>query len=493
MLVQEYVPLKTFGVTFTCDPEFSKHAMAAEVSRGAGEDLVSGKNLPDRVTFSRRAPLVGRSTRISKRSPASDVDWPTWRNRFRRIESVFGRPQDVEWGVAADGTPYVFQSRPITTLDDSDRALLKEFDRYEIENATSERSLVRNELSDVFDEPTSAELDFLSALYRSEAVVSAYARWGISYVPGDFLRTVAGKLFIDPVLERRCFEAAEFTNPFVRFWRKNRNFWRLGSVGSGLAYGKRGRLDDLENRMFEAIDAAVAAIESKKKPDRDEFLNLVYAPVFETNFLASSISKYVKKDPVGFHSEYVPKNPEPWQSLFARVAKAGLVGNSLSFRDVSKFSTPLAEADRFADPSSENVAPWLVLDFLREAGRTVSVVCSDLFRPSAKNAEKRSRCPSEVRFPILEVEPASKTAWNVLSDGEASGRFVTLADIGDGDSEPIVVFVERLLPSLAESLPDNVVAVVSRNGGRLSHFAIVARERGLPTFVSPSLRPSDHA
>lgn len=490
MLVQEYVPLKTFGVTFTCDPEFSKHAMVAEVSHGAGEALVSGKNLPDRVTFSRRAPLSGISSGIPKSSPAAGVDWESWRNRFRHIESVFGRPQDVEWGVAADGVPFVFQSRPITTLDESDLTLLGEFDRYEIENAHTARRFVRNELSDVFGDPTPEELDFLSELYRSNAVSSAYARWGISYAPGDFLTTVAGKLFIDPVAERRCFEAVEFTNPFVRFWRKSRNFWRLGSVGSSLVYGKKDRLEDLENRMFEALDAAVSAIESKKKPDRGEFLNLVYAPVFEANFLASSVSKYVKKNPVGFHSEYVPKNSEPWQSLFARVAKAGLVGNSLSFRDVSKFSTPLADPDRFSDPASEGAAPWLALDFLRETGRAVSVVCSNLFRPPARSLGNVSRCPSEMRFPALDVEPTSKTAWNVLSEGSASGKFTTFADMDSEGPGPVVVFVERLLPSLADSLPENVVAVVSRHGGRLSHFAIVARERGLPTFVSPSLRIS---
>lgn len=467
--------------------------MVAEVSHGSGESLVSGKNLPDRVAFSRRAPLAGRSLRIPKKSPASDIEWESWRNRFRRIESVFGLPQDVEWGIATDGTPYVFQSRPITTLAESDFALLKEFDRHEIENASVECRLVRNELSDVFDEPSSDELDFLSALYRSEAVVSAYARWGISYEPGDFLRTVAGRLFIDPVLEKRCFEAGEFTNPFVRFWRKNRNFWRLGSVGSSLVYGKKDRLDDLENRMFEALDAAVSAMESKKRTDRDDFLNLVYEPVFETNFLASSISKYVKKSPVGFHSEYVPKSPEPWQSLFARIDKAGLVGNSLSFRDVSKYSTPLSDVDRFSDPSSDNAASWLVLDFLREAGRAVSVICSDLLRPSSKLVEKNSRCPSEIRFPMLDVETISKTAWSVLSEGEAIGKFVTLADIDTESVEPVVIFVERLLPSLADTLPKNVVAVVSRTGGRLSHFAIVARERSIATFVSPSIRISDYA
>ena len=428
---------------------------------------------------------------MPKKSPAKTVDWGSWRNRFRRVESVFGRPQDVEWGIAEDGSPFVFQSRPITTLDASDTALLREFDRYETENAAMGRELVRNELSEVFDEPAQEELDFLSKLYRSEAVVSAYSRWGISYCPNDFLATVAGRLFIDPVLERRCFEAAEFSNPLVRFWRKNRNFWRLGSVGSSLVYGKKDRLEDLENRMFEALDAAVSALESKKKPDLAEFLNLVYPPVFEANFLAASISKYVKKNPVGFHSEYVPKNPEPWVSLFARVAKAKPVGNSLSFRDVSKFSTPLCDPDRFSDPSSEGAAAWLALDFLREAGRAVSVICSTLFRPESRSsASAASRCPAEIRFPELRVEPASAVSWSELSEGAATGRFVTLSNLETDESEPVVVFVERLLPSLAETLPKNVVAVVSRTGGRLSHFAIVARERGLPTFVSPSLRPS---
>lgn len=323
-------------------------------------------------------------------------------------------------------------------------------------------------------------------------MVSAYARYGISYAPNDFLATVAGRLFIDPKLEKRCFEAAEFSNPLVRFWRKNRNFWRLGSIGSGLVYGKKDALDDLENRMFEALEAAVSALESKERPELSEFLNLVYPPVFEANFLAASIAKYVKKNPVGFHSEYVPKNPEPWSALFARVAKAKPVGNSLSFRDVSKFSTPLADADRFSEPSSVGAAAWLVLDFLREAGRAVSVICSTLYRPSSKaSAHVPARCPAEIRFPQVRVEPASALSWAELSEGSASGKFVTLANLEPNESDPVVVFVERLLPSLAESLPNNVVAVVSRTGGRLSHFAIVARERGLPTFVSLSVRPSE--
>ncbi|MFB0964906.1 MAG: PEP/pyruvate-binding domain-containing protein [Patescibacteria group bacterium] len=89
------------------------------------------------MTFSRRADLSGLSDGITKKSSAKSVDWNAWRNVFRRVESVFGRPQDIEWGIAEDGSPFVFQSRPITTLGASDVALIREFDRYETENASA--------------------------------------------------------------------------------------------------------------------------------------------------------------------------------------------------------------------------------------------------------------------------------------------------------------------------------------------------------------------
>jgi hypothetical protein len=40
VLIQEYVPLAKFGVTFTSDPDFQEHAMIVEVSEGSGGRLV---------------------------------------------------------------------------------------------------------------------------------------------------------------------------------------------------------------------------------------------------------------------------------------------------------------------------------------------------------------------------------------------------------------------------------------------------------------------
>lgn len=355
ILIQEYVPLKTFGVAFTCDPEFVSHAMVAEVSQGAGETLVSGKNLPDRVSFSRNFP-VPRSS-----SKALGVDWETWRKTFGRIESVFGRPQDVEWGIARDGKPVVLQSRPVTTLRGADIRLLRDFDRFEIERPfdVSGYRLVRNELCEPFDQPTEAELSFLRRLYRHPSVVKAYSNWGITYHPGDFLVSVGDKLFIDEAQERRCFEGSRSASAWSRFWTKTKNSWRLGSVGAEVAYGGRRRLERLESEMISALETAADLLESDggrngnahsgegARPNEDELLTRLYGPVFESNFLAASYRAFSKGKPSSPGVPYVPASRERWAAALSRLKAFPLKGNSLAFSDVSPFFTPLAEKGRF--------------------------------------------------------------------------------------------------------------------------------------------------
>lgn len=198
--------------------------------------------------------------------------------------------------MAENGEGVVLQSRPVTTLSASEIRLLREFDRFEAERPfdSSVRRYVRNELSEVFDEPSDEEFAFLLRLYRSEAVVSAYARWGISYSPRDFLVRVGRKLFVDPVAEKECF-APSGSSGFSRAWVGLRNLWRLGAVGSELAYGGKSKLKDLESRMLESLENGVSLLESGSSDRAEELVDLLYSPVFETNFLASSISAHVKK------------------------------------------------------------------------------------------------------------------------------------------------------------------------------------------------------
>ncbi len=199
ILIQEYVPLSKFGVAFTSDPDFREHAMSVEVSEGSGEVLVSGKNAPKQFAFSRN----------SRIEPAvrDGIDFEFWRKTFRRIESAFFAPQDIEWGISEDGKPFVFQTRPITTLGSGEREFLGTLDRFEVErNPKGPFELVRNELCEPFDRPTADELAFLRTLYSHESVVSAYRKWGIEYRPKDFLAVVGERLFIDVQKERECFD-----------------------------------------------------------------------------------------------------------------------------------------------------------------------------------------------------------------------------------------------------------------------------------------------
>ncbi|GAA3454760.1 phosphoenolpyruvate synthase [Dactylosporangium matsuzakiense] len=99
VVVQRMVQAQAAGVLFTADPLSGNRTVArVEAVHGLGDALVSGRVDPDApgavLTEAQTAELV----RLG-----------------RRIEAYFGRPQDIEWCLDADGFQVV-QSRPITTL-----------------------------------------------------------------------------------------------------------------------------------------------------------------------------------------------------------------------------------------------------------------------------------------------------------------------------------------------------------------------------------------
>lgn len=387
VLIQEYVPLSKFGVAFTNDPEFREHSMVAEVSEGPGELLVSGKNVPKKFAFSRN----------SRIEPAvrDGIDFEFWRKIFRRVESTFFTPQDIEWGVSKTGKPFVFQTRPITTLGSGEREFIKTLDRFEVERGSKGPfELVRNELCEPFDRPTAHELAFLRALYSHESVVSVYRKWGIRYFPKDFLLLVGGRLFIDARKERECFDFSGVPG-FFGWWGRQRNSWNLGLAASRLRLRGEEVLSQLEARMFNSLECFVREVEGLSEgvdllegagvggrtdgffssdgrfvPWVSELLSERYAAVFETNFLASSWTSSQKRFSFGSKTQilknanvpYVPKNPQGWNKLFERVKARGPLGNSLAFSDVSAFATPLFSSLRWSVPLKEAVGPHPALN-----------------------------------------------------------------------------------------------------------------------------------
>jgi pyruvate,water dikinase len=145
VVVQRMVDSEAAGVMFTVDPiSQDRTRMLIEGAYGLGEVVVGGQVEPDTYYVSRpadpskdgvkllNARIGSKAHKIVRQEDGSEVrvEVPKAERAARvlddaqvlevaslglRIERHYGSPQDVEWALA-DGSMYIVQSRPITTL-----------------------------------------------------------------------------------------------------------------------------------------------------------------------------------------------------------------------------------------------------------------------------------------------------------------------------------------------------------------------------------------
>jgi rifampicin phosphotransferase len=112
VVVQRMVPAITAGVLFTADPITGRRRRAAiDAVRGLGEQLVSGAVNPDHY-------LVETTTGAVLERRGEILDDARLREIAAiggRIESHYGKPQDIEWAIDRERL-WIVQSRDITTL-----------------------------------------------------------------------------------------------------------------------------------------------------------------------------------------------------------------------------------------------------------------------------------------------------------------------------------------------------------------------------------------
>jgi pyruvate,water dikinase len=132
VLVQRQVEADVAGVAFTADPVTgARDSVHVSAVPGLGDTLVSGATDADEwlVRDGDATPLRVRHQALTVGQARAVADLA------RRIESVRGRPQDVEWAMA-DGRLVVLQARPVTALptapavDLPDGTWLKESERH---------------------------------------------------------------------------------------------------------------------------------------------------------------------------------------------------------------------------------------------------------------------------------------------------------------------------------------------------------------------------
>jgi pyruvate,water dikinase len=140
VVVMGLVPSETSGIAFTAHPVTGERdRVVINSSWGLGEAIVSGRVTPDsfvvhkgslalleREIYEKTLAIfphpdgggtIEREVDVARASvpSISDDQAKAVAQLATRVETHFGSPQDIEWGMAA-GHVYLLQSRPITTL-----------------------------------------------------------------------------------------------------------------------------------------------------------------------------------------------------------------------------------------------------------------------------------------------------------------------------------------------------------------------------------------
>ena len=194
VLVQPMIAAEHAGVLFTEDPE-TPGSMLVEMVEGNGEKLVSGRAAPRSYRF-------GRLTGVLRSASAPPIDVAPLLALARRIELLFGRPQDIEW-VHARGSFTIVQSRDITTgAGDALREEWRRLAEIAAKGPLDGVILAQNEMTEMLPRPTPASLTLLEALWSAGGSIDRAAGiLGINYLVGEqsppYHVTAFGRLYVD--------------------------------------------------------------------------------------------------------------------------------------------------------------------------------------------------------------------------------------------------------------------------------------------------------
>lgn len=166
-VVQKMIQSERSGVAFTANPiTGDRREMLINASWGLGEAIVGGKVTPDEYTVDKASRRINNKVVAAKnvlivadpssqsgtveaevakflgpeyveRQCLSDDEILTLSEQLIRVEEHYDFPQDIEWGYE-NGTFYILQSRPITTLGKEEKPA-----EAKISKATSADVLVR--------------------------------------------------------------------------------------------------------------------------------------------------------------------------------------------------------------------------------------------------------------------------------------------------------------------------------------------------------------
>ena len=196
------------GVVFTEHPD-SAGKILVEMVEGLGEALVSGTVSPESYSIGRR------SFKCDKQAP---IDLTELLETVVRIESKYGRPQDIEWAYS-DGRFYILQTRDITrsvAQRGSLRGIVESQRNAMLANvspgAADDVVFKQNELSELLPRPTPLSASVMEKLWDVDGSTHlACQRLGISYdvsvASKPYVNVFLGWLYVNKAEEQSRMKA----------------------------------------------------------------------------------------------------------------------------------------------------------------------------------------------------------------------------------------------------------------------------------------------
>ncbi len=290
VVVQAMVPARFAGVLFTEHPARSGVA-ALEMIEGLGDALVSGRAQPKTFELGRFSGRV-----LAGGKPPIDVA-PLFA-LGRRVEALFGKPQDIEWAWA-DGRFHLLQARDITRLarQGDDATSLRERERARLlaltnGAGTDEVVFAQTELTELLPNPTPFSLAFMESLWSHGGSTDRACRsLGIPYdVAPDsppFAVTAFGVLYVNQREQARRMQRAPSGLAAFRLSRAAANIerdWREGFLAPEL---RAARLRDaLDLSKFSQTELVELFSERRR-----DFVTRSYARAEEINIAADFYMK----------------------------------------------------------------------------------------------------------------------------------------------------------------------------------------------------------
>ncbi|HEX6811787.1 MAG TPA: YidC/Oxa1 family membrane protein insertase [Planctomycetota bacterium] len=198
VVVQEFRQAEWSGVLFTVDPAHAGR-MLVELVKGGCDALVSGRATPKSFRF-------GRATNEQLGGEEPPLPLAELIELGRRVEALFGCPQDIEW-VCSGGRFQLVQARDITRLPQNGPCAEVEAERHRLLEhfagaPPAETVLEQTEIAELLPAPTGYSLALFQSLWEAGGAVDRACRsHGFPYDVGvddqPLVQQAFGRCFVD--------------------------------------------------------------------------------------------------------------------------------------------------------------------------------------------------------------------------------------------------------------------------------------------------------